>query len=136
MITALKGKTMLRILRIVLVVAVVCQTVSLAAHHAITSVYRVDEQLTIDGVVVSLVYRNPHSYLQVMAPDRMNHMRLWAVECGNQQLLRRNVSEAALKPGDRVVVTGTPGRDEGQWRLLLKTLSRPRDGWQWNGINR
>ena len=136
MITALKGKTMLRILRIVLVVAVVCQTVSLAAHHAITSVYRVDEQLTIDGVVVSLVNRNPHSYLQVMAPDRMNHMRLWAVECGNQQLLRRNVSEAALKPGDRVVVTGTPGRDEGQWRLLLKTLSRPRDGWQWNGINR
>src|SRR2546425_3382745 len=136
MITALKGKTMLRILRIVLVVAVVCQTVSLAAHHAITSVYRVDEQLTIDGVVVSLVYRNPHSYLQVMAPDRMNHMRLWAVECGNQQLLRRNVSEAALKPGDRVVVTGTPGRDEGQWRLLLKTLSRPRDGWRWNGINR
>ncbi len=126
----------LRNLRIVLVVAVVCQTVSLAAHHAITSVYRVDEQLTIDGVVVSLVYRNPHSYLQVMAPDRMNHMRLWAVECGNQQLLRRNVSEAALKPGDRVVVTGTPGRDEGQWRLLLKTLSRPRDGWQWNGINR
>jgi len=127
---------MLRILRIVLVVAVVCQTVSLAAHHAITSVYRVDEQLTIDGVVVSLVYRNPHSYLQVMAPDRMNHMRLWAVECGNLQLLRRNVSEDALKPGDRVVVTGTPGRDEGQWRLLLKTLSRPRDGWQWNGINR
>ena len=126
----------LRILRIVLVVAVVCQTVSLAAHHAITSIYRVDEQLTIDGVVVSLVYRNPHSYLQVMAPDRMNHMRLWAVECGNQQLLRRNVLEAALKPGDRVVVTGTPGRDEGQWRLLLKTLSRPRDGWRWNGINR
>jgi len=126
----------LRILRIVFVVAVVCQTVSLAAHHAITSIYRVDEQLTIDGVVVSLVYRNPHSYLQVMAPDRMNHMRLWAVECGNQQLLRRNVLEAALKPGDRVVVTGTPGRDEGQWRLLLKTLSRPRDGWRWNGINR
>src|SRR2546430_6773458 len=109
----------LRILRIVLVVAVVCQTVSLAAHHAITSIYRVDEQLTIDGVVVSLVYRNPHSYLQVMAPDRMNHMRLWAVECGNQQLLRRNVLEAALKPGDRVVVTGTPGRDEGQWRRLV-----------------
>jgi DNA/RNA endonuclease YhcR with UshA esterase domain len=126
----------LRILRIVLVVAVVCQTVSLAAHHAITSIYRVDEEMTIDGVVVSLVYRNPHSYLQVMAPDRMNHMRLWAVECGNQQLLRRNVSEAALKPGDRVVVTGNAGRDEGQWRLLLRTLQRPRDGWRWNGINR
>ena len=126
----------LRILRIVLVVAVVCQTVSLAAHHAITSIYRVDEEMTIDGVVVSLVYRNPHSYLQVMAPDRMNHMRLWAVECGNQQLLRRNVSEAALKPGDRVVVTGNAGRDEGQWRLLLRTLQRPRDGWRWNGVNR
>ena len=123
----------LRILRIVLVVAVLCQTVSLVAHHAITSIYRLDEQTTIDGVLVSLVYRNPHSYLQVMAPDRMNHMRVWAVECGNQQLLRRNVSDAMLKPGDRVVITGNAGRDEGQWRLLMRTLLRPRDGWRWEG---
>src|SRR5262245_44024562 len=125
-----------RILRIVFVSALVRQTASLAAHHAVASVYRLDEQTTIDGVLVSLVYRNPHSYLQVMAPDRTNHMRVWAVECGNQQLLLRNVSESALKPGDRVVVTGNAGRDEGQWRLLLRTLLRPRDGWRWNGLER
>ena len=125
-----------RILRIVLLLAVAGQTVSLAAHHAITSIYRVDEQLTIDGVLLSLVYRNPHSYLEVMAPDRTNHMRVWAIECGNQQMLLRNVSEGMLKPGDRLVITGNAGRDEGQWRLLLRSLMRPRDGWRWNGIAR
>jgi hypothetical protein len=126
----------LRLLRIVLVVAVFHEIVPLLAHHSITSAYRVDEQTTIDGVLVSLVYRNPHSYLQIMAPDRMKQMRLWAVECGNQQMLRRHVSEAALKPGDRVVVTGNSARDEGQWRLLLRTLLRPSDGWRWNEVNR
>lgn len=125
-----------RVLGVILAVAVVCETASLAAHHAIIRVYRVDEQMTIEGTLVSLVYRNPHSYLQVMAPDRMNHMRVWAVECGNHDVLRRNVSEASLKPGDRVIVTGNAARDEGQWRLLLRTMRRPRDGWRWNEANK
>jgi hypothetical protein len=71
-----------------------------------------------------------------MAPDRMKQMRLWAVETGDQQQMRRNVSEAALKPGDRVVVTGNTARDEGEWRLFLRTLMRPRDGWRWTGVSK
>jgi DNA/RNA endonuclease YhcR with UshA esterase domain len=125
-----------RFLVVVAAVAVVCATASLAAHHAIIRVYRVDEQLTIEGTLVSLVYRNPHSYLQVKAPDRLNQMRVWAVECGNHEQLKRNVSEAMLKPGDRLIVTGNAARDEGQWRLLLRTMQRPRDGWRWNEVNR
>jgi hypothetical protein len=125
-----------RVWIVVAAVAVLCATASLTAHHAIIRVYRVDEQMTIEGELVSLVYRNPHSYLQVKAPDRMNQMRVWAVECGNHEQLKRNVSEAMLKPGDRLVVTGNASRDEGQWRLLLRTMRRPSDGWRWSGVGR
>jgi len=38
-----------------------------------------------------------------------------------------------LKPGERVVVTGHPGRAgmKLDYSLLLKTITRPSDGWKW-----
>jgi hypothetical protein len=123
-------------LRVVFAAAVLFNTATLAAHHPIASVYRVDEQTTIEGVVVALVYRTPHSYLQVSAPDRTKNVRLWAVECGDQRQLRRTVSEGALKPGDRVIVTGHAARDDGEWRLRLRTIVRPRDAWRWSEADR
>jgi hypothetical protein len=53
--------------------------------------------------------------------------QLWAVECGvatGQDLIR------ALKPGDRVVVTGPLTRVTAQ-RLTLESLTRPADGLTW-----
>ncbi len=110
---------------------VVLSSVALDAHHAVAAVYRLDEQITIEGVIVSLVYRSPHSFLHVRAPDHSKHTRVWAVECGSAEQFRRNVADGALKPGDEVVVTGDVGRDEGLWRLRLRSVVRPRDGWRW-----
>jgi len=115
----------------VLVVAAVGLGTSLAAHHSVATTYRVDERVTIEGELVTLVYRNPHSYLHVMAPDRQHQQRLWAIESSSGQQLREKLSAASLVPGDRVIVTGDPGRDEGTWRMRLRTIVRPRDGWRW-----
>ena len=52
----------------------------------------------------------------------------WAVECGTatgQDLIR------ALKPGDRVVVTGLLARGVTAQRLTLESLTRPADGFTW-----
>ena len=81
---------------------------------------------------MTLIYRNPHSYLHVMAPDRQQQPRLWAIESSSGQLLRQTLTAASLVPGDRVIVTGDPGRDEGTWRMRLRTIERPRDGWRWS----
>lgn len=105
---------------------------SIAAHHSQAAVYREHERVTIDGELVTLVYRNPHSYLHVMAPDRQAHPRLWAVESVAGQQLKQTLSAAGLAPGDRVIVTGDPGRDDGAWRLRLRSIERPRDGWRWS----
>jgi hypothetical protein len=110
---------------------IVTQTL-VSGHHSTVRLYRPDEQTTIEGVIVSLVYKAPHSFLHVEAPDRSNHMRIWAVECGNSQDLRQRVEQSALKPGDRVVVTGDTAMDEGAWRVRLRTLLRRHDGWRWH----
>ena len=36
-----------------------------------------------------------------------------------------------IKPGDRVVITGNPGKNAGDHWLRAQTIVRPRDGWKW-----
>lgn len=110
-----------------------CDATSISAHHSYASTYRENEVMAIEGELVDIVYRNPHSYLHVNAPDVGRHMRVWAVECGNRSQIRlQSLIEQTLKPGDHVVVTGSPGRDAGAWQLRLRTIVRPRDGWRWS----
>lgn len=109
---------------------------TMAAHHPTTRVYRSGEQTTIEGVIVSLVVKTPHSFLHVQAPDRYNKMRIWAIECGDTRAFRQRVEEHSLKIGDRVTVTGDPAFDEGLWRLRLRTLVRRDDGWKWSEVGR
>ena len=109
---------------------------SLGAHHSVGGVYRDDERVTIEGELVTLVYRNPHSYLHVLAPDRQRHQRVWAIETASGLQLRQTLAAASLVPGDRVIVTGDPGRDDGMWRMRLRSIVRPRDGWRWTEIPR
>ncbi len=112
-------------------VSLLAGAATVEGHHPTGRLYRVDEQTTIEGVVVSLIVKSPHSFIHVEAPDRLNKTRVWAVECGDGRTFRRRVDERALKPGDRVVITGDAAIDEGLWRVRLRTLVRPADGWQW-----
>lgn len=107
-------------------------TSDLGAHHSPVGIYRTGERAVIDGVLVSIVYRRPHSYLYLedRSPDR-RHMRVWAIESGESRWLRARVDEGALRPGDRIVVTGEPATDDGTLRVRLRRLVRPADGWGW-----
>jgi hypothetical protein len=42
-------------------------------------------------------------------------------------------SADTLKPGDRVIITGAPGRNASERRIHLKSIERPADGWAWRG---
>ena len=121
-----------KILALVVVGALAAGGVSLAAHHALAVTYRPHEQITIEGRLVTLVYRNPHSYLHVEAPDAYRHLRVWAAESGLGFHLREALAAGTLKPGDQVVISGEPARDEGTWRIRMRTLVRRSDGWRWS----
>jgi DNA/RNA endonuclease YhcR with UshA esterase domain len=104
------------------------------AHHSFPATYVVDQQVTIQGTVVQFLFRNPHTFIHVMAPDKAGVMQRWAVEWGaGQALSGENIGNDTLKPGDKVVITGNPGRDPSDHRIRLHAIERPSDGWKWSG---
>jgi beta-lactamase regulating signal transducer with metallopeptidase domain len=70
--------------------------------------------------------------IELWVPVEGATRQLWAVECGTgtgQDLIR------ALKPGDRVVVTGPLARGVTAQRLTLESLTRPADGLTWRAAS-
>jgi hypothetical protein len=105
------------------------------AHHSFAATYFVDQVVTVKGTVSEFLFRNPHSFLKVQAPDEKGEMQIWAVEwAGGAQLAQANVAKDTLKPGDQVVVSGNPGRTASEHRIRLKSISRSSDGFKWEGI--
>ena len=50
------------------------------AHHSFAATYLDDQKVTVHGKLVRFLYRNPHSFVQVQAPDDKGQMQIWAVE--------------------------------------------------------
>ena len=107
-----------------------------AAHHSFSAYYFEDQSVTIEGVVREFQFRSPHAILLVDARDEGGQMRTYAAEWGNpNRLSRQGIGRDTLRPGDAVVVTGSPGRTAGEYKLHLKQIQRPSDGWT-SGIRR
>jgi len=105
------------------------------AHHSFAATYFVDREVTVEGDISSFLYRNPHSFIKVSAPDDKGVMQTWAVEWGGgAQLNQEHVTRDTLKPGDHVTVTGNPGRDPADHRIRLHRIVRKSDGWKWEGV--
>ncbi len=44
--------------------------------------YFLDQQVTVRGKIAVLLFRNPHSYLELDAPDGTGRMQRWPIEMG------------------------------------------------------
>ncbi|MDP8989958.1 MAG: DUF6152 family protein [Acidobacteriota bacterium] len=104
------------------------------AHHSFAATYFEDKTQKVEGNLVQFLYRNPHSFVHVEAPDEKGVMQRWAIEWGaGGQLGRQGVTRETLKPGDHVIITGNPGRNPEDHRLRMVNITRPSDGWKWGG---
>jgi hypothetical protein len=105
------------------------------AHHSFAATYKMDQNLTIQGTVVQFLFRSPHSYVHMMAPDKDGKMVMWAVEwAAGGALQGEKVGAGTLHVGDKVIVTGNPARDVDQsHRMKMQAIQRPSDGWHWAG---
>jgi hypothetical protein len=102
------------------------------AHHP-RDTYHLDRQITIDGEIVRATYGEPHSFLHVREVRAGNGGSVWIVEFpGAGSLRARGLTPQSLQPGERVTLTGHPGRIAADPRLLLRTLVRARDRWTWS----
>ena len=104
------------------------------AHHSYSATYDVANEVKLEGKLLQFVYRNPHSFVTIQAPDQKGVQQRWAVEwSGTGQLASQGVTRESLKVGDEVVIVGRPSRVAGEYRVLMVSLKRPRDGFTWGG---
>ncbi len=102
------------------------------AHHSQAAQYDTSKQVKIEGTLVQFQFRNPHTFLQVEAPDESGKLVRWSIEWGGVgQLTGQGVSRTTLKYGDVVVITASPSRTPNDHKLHMLTLKRTSDGFGW-----
>jgi hypothetical protein len=124
---------MMRSVLIVLALgAAVATGTTVSAHHSFGATYDVTKEIKLAGKIVQFVYRNPHSFVHVEAPDAKGAQQRWAIEWGGTaQLANAGVKRDSLKVGDEVQIVARPSRVPGEFRVLMVTLLRPSDGFGW-----
>jgi len=104
------------------------------AHHSVSATYIHGKLIKIEGTLKEFLWRNPHSFMKVQAPDEKGEMQIWVIEgAAPAQLVEQGLATNTLRPGDHVIVTGQPGRIPEDHRLLLERVERPSDGFKWQG---
>ncbi len=123
---------MRNVFRLLALAFVMMTVTTVFAHHSFGATYDTSKQIKIEGKLVQFVYRNPHSFVHVEAPDADGKIQRWAVEWGGtSQLAAAGLQRDSLKIGDKVVIVGRPSRVPGEFRMLMVNLTRPSDGFTW-----
>ncbi|MSO81860.1 MAG: hypothetical protein EXQ53_00990 [Acidobacteria bacterium] len=104
------------------------------AHHSFSATYDSSQKVEIEGVVKEFVWRNPHSFMRIDVEDKDGTTKTWALEWGStNDLTQSQITRTTIKPGDRIIIGGEPARDQSSLRLLIQTVKRPSDGFEWRG---
>ena len=120
-----------RVILFLAVAALLCGTAAYA-HHSFGATYNSKAEVKIEGKLMQFVFRNPHSFVQIEAPDQNGATQRWSVEwSGAAALGNQGLSQKTLKAGDHVIVTGRPSRAPGEYRMQMLSLKRPSDGFSW-----
>jgi hypothetical protein len=120
-----------------LVAAIAAGTCTLGAqayaHHSFAATYIEDKSVTIEGELVQLLFRNPHSFVHVTVTEKDGSTVRYAIEWGAaKQLGWQNITRETLKLGDRLVISGNPGREPADHRVRMVSLRRLSDGLSWD----
>ena len=103
-------------------------------HHSFAAYYLEDQTVSIEGDLVEFAYRNPHSWIHLGARDNSGQIRQVSAEWASPvRLTQQGIAKDTLKPGDRLIITGSPSRNPSEYRIHLKKIERPADGWTWAG---
>jgi hypothetical protein len=104
------------------------------AHHSISAVYDSSRQVTVEGVVTSFEFVNPHPFLVIAVDSGSAGPESWRLEMDNRfELAQIGVTADTLKTGDIVVVAGSAGRTTPR-TLYIRRLDRPSDGFRYEQV--
>jgi hypothetical protein len=111
---------------------IVAVAAPVAAHHSFSADYFEERMVSMDGEVLEFQHKNPHSVLVFAAKDERGQVQRFTGEwAGVSRLTRDGVTKDTIKPGNLLVLSGSPARRPGEYRLHVKGIQRPADGWTW-----
>lgn len=106
------------------------------AHHSIAAVYHSRRETTIEGVIAEFHFVRPHPFLILSVNGEAGEQQYWRLELDNRfELARIGIAEETFRPGDHIVATGHPGREQAE-TLYVRRLDRPADGLRYEQIGR
>jgi Family of unknown function (DUF6152) len=104
------------------------------AHHSIAGMYDQSRRVTLDGVIAQYQFVNPHPFVVVDVKATNGTTQSWKAELDNRwELQNVGMTPTTFNVGDRVVVSGSPGRDRTPL-LYVWRLERPADGFLYEQI--
>lgn len=113
------------------VAAVLLSAPALLGHHSYAGFYDTKERtVAIEGTLEEFQYANPHVILTI----RTDAAAVYTVTWQSSMWVSRqaNVGGDTFKPGDRLVVIGSPSRDPRSREVTqVREIRRPRDRWIW-----
>lgn len=115
--------------------ALLLSTLPAAAHHSFGGTYDVRQTVSIEGTIVQISLRMPHSFFYVETKEADGTLRRWSVEgAGASQFAQQGVSAKnpdSFQVLDPVIVVANPARTAGSTRLRLLSITRTTDGRTW-----
>lgn len=94
-----------------LLLVVALRTPVLEAHHSIPGKFDPENEITLEGVVTSVDWRDPHVHLFVNVANGQNVIN-WAVELESPiMMVRSGWNRNSVRPGDPLTIEGIVARD-------------------------
>lgn len=94
------------------------------AHHSFAAQYDSNNTVTLDGTVKEFRFVNPHALAKLDVADDKGAVQQWTVEFdGRLNLTNVGWTEATIRPGERVKISGNPERT-GEPRIFFRKLVR------------
>ncbi len=98
------------------------------AHHSFASIYDTGKSVTVTGSVREFQFVHPHPFLVVEVRGKSGERQTWRAEMDNRfELEQIGITGNTFRPGDEVVVSGSPGRSQSSI-LYMWRLERAADG--------
>lgn len=117
--------------RAIVGIAAIGVTASALAHHS-AAMFDASKRITVEGVVKSWEWTNPHAWLTLDVPDGKGGVIVEGFELGSPNTLVRNGFRATtFKLGDKVTVVGSPRKDGVPGGALVQVKTADGTWLQW-----
>jgi len=118
------------------VIGIVALCAPARGHYSFAEYYLERDTIEIEGEVIEFQYKNPHSWIHVMAREPFGAQKAYAAEWASVSRLERDgINAKTLRPGDMVRIWASPNRNPNDNRIRLKRIERRSDRWKWGGQN-